>query len=176
MWTRTAAKRSLLRAAARWKGRERERTRPNGSPIWRCKRAETQACKDSGDLNRQLVDLGHEFTVVAPSLIPKRSGDRVKTNRRDAVSLARLHRAGELTAVCIPETAHQAIRDLVRARANANIVLTKAGQHLQSYLLRHGRIYTGRASWARAHSRWPAALSFVHPTLHIVSTALTLLP
>lgn len=134
--------------------------------------AKLHFCYEAGptgyDLHRQLVDLGHECTVVAPSLIPKRPGDRVKTNRRDAVSLARLHRAGELTAVWVPDTAHEAIRDLVRARENANIALKKARQHLQSFLLRHGRIYTGRTSWTRAHSRWLAAQSFAHPAHHIV--------
>ena len=129
-------------------------------------------CYEAGptgyDLHRQIISLGHECQVVAPSLIPKRPGDRVKTNRRDAVSLARLHRAGELTAVWVPDEAHEAVRDLVRARESANDALKKARQHLQSFLLRHGRIYTGRTPWTRAHSRWPAAQSFTHPALHIV--------
>src|SRR5262249_3866866 len=64
-------------------------------------------------IQRQLSALGHECVVVAPSLIPKRAGDRVKTDRRDAASLARLHRAGELTAVWVPDAAHEAMRDLV---------------------------------------------------------------
>lgn len=83
------------------------------------------------------------------ALIPKRPGDRVKTNRRDAVGLARLHRAGELTAVWVPDEAHEAVRDLVRARESANDALKKARQQLQSFLLRHGRIYTGRTPWTR---------------------------
>ena len=66
-------------------------------------------------LHRQLTKLGHSCTVVAPSLIPRKPGDRIKTNRRDAVTLARLHRAGELTAVWVPDEAHEAMRDLVRA-------------------------------------------------------------
>ena len=70
-------------------------------------------------LHRQLTKLGRHCSVVAPSLIPKRAGDRVKTNRRDAVQLARLMRAGELTAVWVPDEAHEAIRDLVRARGTA---------------------------------------------------------
>jgi len=79
--------------------------------------------------------------VVAPSLIPSRPGDRVKTNRRDAITLAKQHRAGELTSVWVPETAHEAMRDLVRARAAAQRGLGKARQRLQAFLLRHGRIY-----------------------------------
>lgn len=67
-------------------------------------------------LYRQIIELGHDCMVVAPSLVPKRAGDRVKTNRRDAMSLARLHRAGELTAVWVPDGGHEAICDLVRAR------------------------------------------------------------
>ncbi len=94
--------------------------------------------------------------VVAPSLVPKRAGDRVKTNRRDAVSLARLHRAGELTAVWVPDEGHEAIRDLVRAREAASDALKQARQQIQSFLLRHGRIYTGRKPWTRAHTRWLA--------------------
>lgn len=67
-------------------------------------------------LHRQLVELGHDCIVVAPSLIPVKAGDRVKTDRRDAAMLAKLHRAGELTAVWVPDAAHEAMRDLVRAR------------------------------------------------------------
>jgi transposase len=70
-------------------------------------------------LHRQLVELGHDCIVVAPSLIPVKAGDRVKTDRRDAVMLAKLHRAGELTSVWVPDAAHEAMRDLVRARATA---------------------------------------------------------
>src|ERR1700723_363057 len=70
-------------------------------------------------LYRQIQALGHECMVVAPALIPKRSGERIKTNRRDAVTLARLHRAGELTGVWAPDAPHEAVRDLVRAREAA---------------------------------------------------------
>ena len=129
-------------------------------------------CYEAGptgyDLYRQLIDLGHECAVVAPSLVPKRPGDRVKTNRRDAVSLARLHRAGELTAVWVPDEAHEAVRDLVRAREAANDALKRARQQLQSFLLRHGRIYTGKTPWTRAHIRWLARQTFTHPAHQIV--------
>lgn len=134
--------------------------------------AKLHFCYEAGptgyDLHRQLIELGHDCQVVAPSLVPKCPGDRVKTNRRDAISLARLHRAGELTAVWVPDEAHEAVRDLVRARESANDALKKTRQHLQAFLLRHGRIYTGRTPWTRAHSRWLAAQSFTHPALHIV--------
>ena len=81
--------------------------------------------------------------MVAPSLIPIKAGDRVKTDRRDATMLAKLHRAGELTAIWVPDQAHEAMRDLVRARATAVRVLGKARQHLQGFLLRHERVYQG---------------------------------
>ena len=83
-------------------------------------------------LYRLLSGLGDDCTVVAPSLIPKKPGDRVKTNRRDATTLARLHRAGELTPVWVPDAAHEAMRDLVRARGTAARVLIKARQHLRA--------------------------------------------
>lgn len=80
-------------------------------------------CHEAGPcghgLHRQLVGSGHACIVVAPSLIPVKAGGRVKTDRRDALMLAKLHRAGELTAVWVPDTAHEAMRDLVRARATA---------------------------------------------------------
>lgn len=129
-------------------------------------------CYEAGptgyDLYRQITALGHECVVVAPSLVPKRLGDRVKTNRRDAVSLARLHRAGELTPVWVPDEAHEAIRDLVRARDAAQEALRRSRQQLQSFLLRHGRIYTGRKPWTRAHTRWLADQAFEHPAHYIV--------
>ena len=81
-------------------------------------------------LHRFLTGLGHACAVVAPSLIPIKAGDRIKTDRRDAVMLARLHRAGELTEVWVPDATHEAMRDLVRARATAARTLSKARQHL----------------------------------------------
>jgi transposase len=89
-------------------------------------------------LCRQVRELGHDCTVVAPALIPKRSGERVKTNRRDAVTLARLHRAGELTGVWVPDIVHEAVRDLVRAREAAADDLRRKRQQLLSFLLRLG--------------------------------------
>ena len=89
-------------------------------------------------LYRQIRDLGHECVVVAPSLIPKKPGDRVKTNRRDALSLAKLLRAGELTAVWVPDARHEAMRDLTRAREAAVEDLRRKRQQVSSLLLRHG--------------------------------------
>src|SRR5580692_4829071 len=113
-------------------------------------------------LYRQIQALGHECMVVAPALIPKRSGERIKTNRRDAVTLARLHRAGELTGVWAPDAAHEAVRDLVRAREAAADDLRRKRQQLLSFLLRHSRIYSGGGHWTLAHRRWLASQKFEH--------------
>lgn len=97
--------------------------------------------------------MGHDCIVVAPSLIPVKAGDRVKTDRRDSVMLAQLHCAGELTAVWVPDAAHEAMRDLVRARATAMRATGKVRQHHQGFLLRHGRIYPGKKGWTGACRR-----------------------
>jgi transposase len=119
-------------------------------------------------LHRLLTENGHSCIVVAPSLIPMKAGDRVKTDRRDAMMLAKLHRAGELTAIWIPDAAHEAMRDLVRARATAVRVLSKARQHLQGFLLRHDRIYQGVRAWTLAYRRWLTTVRFDHPAQQIV--------
>jgi transposase len=119
-------------------------------------------------LYRQITALGHECAVSAPSLIPKRPGERVKTDRRDAVTLARLHRAGELTRIWVPDPEHEAVRELVRAREAAMADLRQKRQHLQAFLLRHGRLFPGRKPWTRAHARWLAELSFEHPAQYLV--------
>ena len=119
-------------------------------------------------LHRLLTGLGHDCVVVAPSLIPMKAGDRVKTDRRDALMLARLHRAGELTPIWIPDAAHEAMRDLVRARATAVRALSKARQHLQSFLLRHDRICHGARAWTLAYRRWLTTVRFDHPAQQIV--------
>ena len=106
--------------------------------------------------------------VVAPALIPKRSGERIKTNRRDAVTLVRLHRAGELTGVWTPDAAHEAVRDLVRAREAATDDLRRKRQQLLSFLLRHSRIYSGGGHWTMAHRRWLANQKFEHAAQQIV--------
>jgi transposase len=106
--------------------------------------------------------------VVAAALIPKRSGERVKTNRRDAVTLARLHRADELTGVWVPDVIHEAVRDLVRAREAGSDDLRRKRQQLLSFLLRHGRIYDGGGHWTLAHRRWLARQAFEHTAQQIV--------
>jgi transposase len=100
-------------------------------------------------LYRQITMLGHECVVVAPSLIPTRPGDRVKTDHRDAVTQASLFRAGELTPVWVPDDAHEAMRDLSRARQAAVEALRRARQQVLSFLLRHGRVYSDGEHWTR---------------------------
>jgi transposase len=106
--------------------------------------------------------------VVAPSMIPRKSGERQKYDKRDAASLAVLHRGG-LTAVWVPDAAHQAMRDLIRARQAAVRAVRAARRQLSAFLLRHERIYRdGRAAWTKAHRRWLADQSFAHPAQQIV--------
>jgi transposase len=134
--------------------------------------AKLHICYEAGPtgygLYRQIKTLGHDCTVVAPSLIPKKPGERVKTNRRDAVTLARLHRAGELTSVWVPDRIHEAVRDLARAREVGSEDLRKKRQQLLAFLLRHGRLFSGRQHWTLAHLRWLAQQSFEHPAQQIV--------
>ena len=110
---------------------------------------------------------GHECVVVAPSLIPKRPGERIKTDRRDASSLAELYRAGELTVVWVPDPGHEAMRDLVRARLDAVHALRRARQQPSGFLLRQGCHY-GRPAWTKLHRRWLAGLRFEQTVHHIV--------
>ena len=118
-------------------------------------------------IQRHLSAHGHECVVVTPSLIPKRAGDRVKTDRRDAASLARLHRAGEPTAVWVPDPGHEAMRDLVRARLDAVHALRRARQQLSGFLLPQGCHYRRPAS-TKLHRRWLAGLKFEQAVHHIV--------
>jgi transposase len=116
---------------------------------------------------RHLTALGIACEVVAPSLIPKRSGDRVKTDRRDAMQLARLSRDGSLTAVRVPGVADEAMRDLVRAREDAVREQRNARHRLKALLLRNGIPYAGKSSWTAAHLRWLATLKMAHPAQQI---------
>ena len=118
-------------------------------------------------IHRHLATRGVDCVVVSPSMVPKRSGDRVKTDRRDSVTLARLHRAGELRAIHIPDATDEAMRDLVRAREDAVVVSTQAKYRLKAFLLRQGRRYPGRAGWTRPYRRWLADLSFSSAAQHI---------
>src|SRR5919109_2203822 len=105
-------------------------------------------------LYRSLTHKGQVCAVVAPSLIPKKPGDRVKTNRRDAIKLARLMRSGDLTPVYVPKVEDEAIRDLCRAREDAIRDLKTAKFRLKAFLLRQDIRYTGRVTWSPAHRRW----------------------
>ena len=117
---------------------------------------------------RQLRGLGHECVVVAPSLIPRRPGDHIKTDRRDALSLSRLFKNGELTPVWVPDEAQEAMRDLERCREDFKHAECRVRQRLTSFLLRHGRIYEGRSRWSQAHFRWLETQRFAHPAQQIV--------
>lgn len=107
-------------------------------------------------LFRYLKKKGQDCIVVAPSLIPRKPGDRVKTDRRDAVQLARLMRSGDLNPVYVPSLEDESIRDLCRAREDAMGDLKAAKHRLKSFLLRHDIRYAGKADWNAAHLRWLA--------------------
>lgn len=132
---------------------------------------ELQFCYEAGPcgygIQRQLSGMGHQCDVVAPSLIPCKPGERIKTDRRDAMKLARLHRAGELTPVWVPDEKHEAMRDLVRARLAATQALRRARQQLSSFLLRNGHAYQ-RSPWTKLHRRWMAGLKFEQPMHYLV--------
>jgi len=129
-------------------------------------------CYEAGpcgyEVYRQLQGLKQDCMVVAPSLIPRKAGDRVKTDRRDSLSLARLYRAGELTAVWVPDTEHEALRDLVRAREDMKHLQRQAKQRLLAFLLRQGKRYDGKSNWTQAHFRWLETVKFAHPVQQIV--------
>lgn len=120
-------------------------------------------------LQRQIAALGHDCQVVAPSLIPRKSGDRVKTDRRDAQNLARLGRSGDLTAVWVPDGEQESMRDLTRCREDAKAAERQARQQLSGFLLRHGRLYNGGAQrWTKTFFRWLETLKFESPVQQIV--------
>jgi len=120
------------------------------------------------EIYRHLTAKGYDCSVVAPSRIPKKSGDRIKNDHRDACMLARLDRAGELTPVYVPFAEDEAIRDLTRAREDAKIDEKRSKQRLLSYLLRSGLRYTGKKTWSKAHMRWLSDIKMSHPSQQIV--------
>jgi transposase len=147
-----------------------------------------QFCYEAGPtgyvLYWQLTALGAKCEVVAPSLVPSKPGDRVKTDRRDAGKLARCYRAGDLTAVWVPDAAHEALRDLVRAREAAKTDLLRARHRLSKFLLRHGRRRPEsiKSPWTSAHMEWiktkvhfdqppqeVALTDYVHAVEHLVA-------
>ena len=120
-------------------------------------------------LYRLIESLGHACVMVAPSLIPKRPGDHVKTNRRDAVSLAKLLRADELTAVWVPDRGHEAMRDLTRARETTVMDLRSKRQQVSAFLLRQGRYYPeDKKPWTKAHMIWLASQKLNYPEQRLV--------
>jgi transposase len=119
-------------------------------------------------LQRQIAGLGHECVVIAPSHTPVRKGLRVKNDRLDSQELARLYRSGDLTSIWVPDEAHEAIRDLIRARIAAAEMVKKSRQHLQAFLLRHGRTYGGKTPWTKTHLNWIRGQTFHHPAHHIL--------
>lgn len=129
-------------------------------------------CYEAGpggyELYRLLSSMGVACAVVAPSLIPKGASDRVKTDKRDAIRLARLHRAGQLTAIRVPTPAEEAVRDLVRARADVLDDRKRTQQRLTAVLMRHGRIWRGGSKWTLAHRQWIAQQVFDEPALNRV--------
>src|SRR5213594_4024081 len=131
-------------------------------------REQLRACYEAGPcgyvLYWQLTQLGVHCDVVAPTLVPTKPGDRIKTDRRDAARLARCYRAGDLTPVWVPDAAHEALRDLVRAREAAKQDQLRARHRLGKLLLRHGRRPpAGVKSWTQRHRRWLDALQFELP-------------
>ena len=113
-------------------------------------------------LYRELRRRGYRCEIVAPSLIPRRAGDRIKNDRRDCARLAELARAGELKAIWVPDEAHEAVRDLCRAREDAVGARLKARQQLKAFLVRHDRRYPGKTSWNKSHERWITEQRFDH--------------
>ncbi len=138
---------------------------------FRCSGTELHFVYEAGpcgyEIYRHLTSQGLHCDVIAPSMTPKRSGDRIKTDRRDAVTLARLYRAGELTPVYVPREDDEAMRDLVRGRDDAVNATRKARQRLSALLLRHGYRYAGRRAWSVAHMRWLAEIKMSHSAQQI---------
>lgn len=127
------------------------------------------ACYEAGptgyELQRLLVSMGVHCEVIAPSLIPRSAADRVKTDRRDARKLARLHRAGELTAIRVPTRHEEAVRDLCRARGDMVSDLDRARKRLGAFLLRHSVVWRGGSAWTVRHHQWLAAQRFDDPAM-----------
>ncbi len=120
-------------------------------------------------LYRQLLSLGQDCQVVAPSKIPSNPGERIKTDRRDAAKLARLLRSGELTPVWVPDTEQEAMRDLTRARDDIKAQQRKARQQLNAFVLRHGHHWpSNKTNWTRGHYHWLESLRFEHDWQQVV--------
>jgi len=116
---------------------------------------------------RHLTEKGFDCMVAAPSMIPKKSGDRIKNDRRDATMLARLHRAGELTAVYVPDAQDEAMRDLTRAREDTVMAARKSKQRLNAFLLRNGLTFAGRTKWSKAFFGWLSDIAMPYPAQQV---------
>jgi transposase len=131
--------------------------------------ARVRVCYEAGpcgyELQRQLRSLGVDCVVIAPALTPRRPGDRVKTDRRDARKLCRLFRAGELTTIRIPPPDEEAVRDLLRLREDLGEDILRARHRLSKFLLRHGRVFRDTTNWTKAHWSWIRAQRFDLPLL-----------
>lgn len=129
-------------------------------------------CYEAGpcgyELYHQLRRLGHQCEVVAPSLIPRKAGVRIKTDRRDALMLAKLYADGSLTPVWVPDKEQEAMRDLSRAREDFKQMETKARQRLGAFLLRNGKVYPGKSKWTQAYWRWLETVTLETAVQHIV--------
>jgi len=121
-------------------------------------------------LQRALSAKDYRCEVIAPSLVPRRAGERIKTDRRDGVRLAELSRAGELRAVWIPDAGDEAIRDLSRAREDAVNARTQARHQLKAFLLRHEIRYAGKTAWTKTFYRWLGELNFGDSSSHVAFT------
>lgn len=120
-------------------------------------------------LYRQILELGHECQVVAPSLVPKKPGERIKTDRRDAKKLSQHLRNGDLTAVWVPDEEQEAMRDLTRTRDDFKAQERKARQQLNAYVLRHGHAWpSNRTRWTKTHCNWLESLKFPHDWQQVV--------
>lgn len=133
---------------------------------------ELRACYEAGPagfvIARHLTKKGIACLVAAPSLIPKAKGDKIKTDRRDALMLTRLHRAGELTAVHVPDAVDESVRDLCRARTDAVDDKRRAMCQLKAFLLRHGHRIAGKAPWSEARMRTLRSITLALPAMGIV--------
>ena len=135
---------------------------------------ELRCCYEAGpcgfELHRLLTAMGIACEVVAPSLIPVRAGDRVKTDRRDATKLARLFRAGELTTITVPSVEQEAVRDLVRARDDVRKDLIAARHRLGKFLIRHGRAFHGGVNWTQRFWAWVSGQQFEREAERLTSS------
>ena len=130
-------------------------------------------CYEAGpcgyNVYRQIISMGQDCVVIAPSKIPKKPGERIKTDRRDALKLATYLRSGDLTSVWVPDQEQEAMRDLTRARGDMKAQEQKARQQLNAFVLRHGHHWpSNKVRWTKTHFNWLESLTFDHSWQQIV--------